>query len=507
MKILITNLIVLFTTVIVLAQNITNTLGTGGVFIIKDASNNYFLLNQSTGQIDLLRTLKLENTTASDIGVIYKGGSWFLHNYKPATNEGSNLFLGLMAGNFTMTGAFSFQASRNVGIGDNSLSSLTSGYENTAIGCGSMRFNDQGVFNTAVGFYTLYDNTSGSNNTAIGELSLYHNETGSQNTAVGSHSLYSNDTGEWNTAVGYGAMWANLSGSNNISVGHTSLSSNTSGSLNVAIGYRSLFTNTSGHDNISIGREALYSNDAGFVNLAIGWGSLFNNINGDYNTALGHSSLSWCEGTYNTAIGYGSGSNLYTGSNNTFIGYSAQPSSNNVSNEITLGDADITSLRCNVTSITALSDARDKKNIRNLPLGLDFIMKLKPRIFNWDRRDWYESGVSNGSKIEEKPTAGFIAQELDEIQKTENTEWLNLVLKNNPDKWEATPGNLLPVIVKAIQDLKAENDQLKAELEDIKEVKEQLTEIKILKEELIEQIRILKSNNEDDDVEFSSLGN
>ena len=36
--------------------------------------------------------------------------------------------------------------------------------------------------------------------------------------------------------------------------------------------------------------------------------------------------------------------------------------------------------------------------------------------------------------MQETPTAGFIAQEFDEIQKTENAEWLNLVLKDNPDK-------------------------------------------------------------------------
>ena len=81
-------------------------------------------------------------------------------------------------------------------------------------------------------------------------------------------------------------------------------------------------------------------------------------------------------------------------------------------------------------------------------------MKVKPRQYNWDRREWYENGISDGSKMNERPTAGFIAQEFDSLQTTEHAEWLNLVLKNNPDKWEATYGNLLPVIVKAVQELK-----------------------------------------------------
>ncbi len=91
-------------------------------------------------------------------------------------------------------------------------------------------------------------------------------------------------------------------------------------------------------------------------------------------------------------------------------------------------------------------------------------MQIKPRLFNWDKREWYENNLSDGSKMKEAPTAGFIAQELDEVQTTENAEWLDLVLKDNPEKLEATYGNLLPVMVKAIQELKTENDMLKERL-------------------------------------------
>jgi endosialidase-like protein len=207
----------------------------------------------------------------------------------------------------------------------------------------------------------------------------------------------------------------------------------------------------------------------------LGVGSLFSTYVGNYNTAVGQNSLYLNTGSNNTALGYFTGSSITSGTNLSCIGYNAQPTLGSAANQITLGNNQITSLRCNVTTITSLSDARDKKNIQELPLGLDFVMKLKPRQFNWDKREWYENNVSDGSKMKETPTAGFIAQELDEAQTKENVEWLNLVLKDNPEKFEATPGNLLPVMVKAIQELKKENDELKERISRLEKQQKKLT--------------------------------
>lgn len=83
-----------------------------------------------------------------------------------------------------------------------------------------------------------------------------------------------------------------------------------------------------------------------------------------------------------------------------------------------------------------------------------------------------------------EPTAGFIAQELDTAQINAQAEWLNLVLKTNPDRLEATSGNLLPIIVKALQELKVANDSLAARLTMSDRVQQQLlTELKQLKSE------------------------
>jgi len=120
-------------------------------------------------------------------------------------------------------------------------------------------------------------------------------------------------------------------------------------------------------------------------------------------------------------------------------------------------------------------------------------MKLKPRLFNWDKREWYKDKKADGNKMQKTPTAGFIAQELDEVQTKENAEWLNLVLKNNPEKLEATPGNLLPVMVKALQELKAENSELK----------DKLDKFERMQTVLVSEIEQLKSK----DVEFKQVRN
>ncbi len=41
-----------------------------------------------------------------------------------------------------------------------------------------------------------------------------------------------------------------------------------------------------------------------------------------------------------------------------------------------------------------------------------------------------------------------------------NVDYLDLVNKQNPDRLEATAGNLLPVIIKALQDLSQKNKLL-----------------------------------------------
>ena len=162
------------------------------------------------------------------------------------------------------------------------------------------------------------------------------------------------------------------------------------------------------------------------------------NSSGDNNTALGQGALN------------GAG-----GSNNMCLGYSATTSAGDSANQITLGNASITTLRCADTSISSLSDRRDKTDIVDLPLGLDFINSVRPVKFKWQTRDKTES--KDGTI-----RAGFIAQELQEAQKESDAEFMDLVFDLAPEKLEAKQGNLIPVMVQAIKELSAKVKELES---------------------------------------------
>jgi hypothetical protein len=157
------------------------------------------------------------------------------------------------------------------------------------------------------------------------------------------------------------------------------------------------------------------------------------------------------------------------------IGNAAAASTTTVSNEITLGNSSVTTLRCQVTSITSLSDQRDKHSIEDLPVGLSLINALRPRRYKWDKRDWYvdeverEDGTTDyvpvpkdGSRAKDDWNEGFVAQEAKAALEAVGADWFPLVYETNPEKLEISAGKLIPVLVKAIQELTARLEALEA---------------------------------------------
>ena len=295
-------------------------------------------------------------------------------------------------------------------------------------------------------------------NTSIGSSALSSNTTGSQNTAFGYDAIQSNTTGAFNTAIGYDALTNNTTGVSNVAVGWGALTANTTGELNVAVGVDALRGNTTGGRNVAVGLNALFTNTTGSQNTSCGYTALDVNTTGLQNTACGYAALGAnTTGNLNTALGYAAGQTNTTGTNNTFIGNGSVNTSGGAtaSNTIVLGNSAITTLRCQTATISALSDARDKSNIEDIPVGIEFIKDLRPVKFTWNQRDGMRVGLTD---------AGFIAQESLDVVNKYNANWIGLVEDENKDQLAMTPGKLIPILVKAIQQLSAKVDSLESQL-------------------------------------------
>jgi hypothetical protein len=99
------------------------------------------------------------------------------------------------------------------------------------------------------------------------------------------------------------------------------------------------------------------------------------------------------------------------------------------------------------------SDARFKKDVQPLTDSLNTVLKLRGVQFNW-KRDEYPEHNFNGER-----QVGFIAQEVAEV--------LPEVVKKSDDKdgfYSVSYDRIVPVLVEAIKELKAENESLKTKL-------------------------------------------
>ena len=238
---------------------------------------------------------------------------------------------------------------------------------------------------------------------AIGSYAGDAITSGTRNVLMGYRAGTALDNDNDNTFVGYNAGSVNI-GQKNTAVGSHALGhADCTGESNVAIGYNALGSATADEsDNIAIGDAALY----GLVNGAA-----------DNNIGLGTDAGRYFDTDPTDTPGSGSSVNT-AGANSIYIGHQVYASSAGPSNEIcigyhsisngdnriTLGNENIGAIHCAEQSISALSDRRIKRDVKDAEnIGLAFVEKLNAIEYKrLNPADWPEEIRSSHYRVLER---------------------------------------------------------------------------------------------------------
>jgi hypothetical protein len=308
----------------------------------------------------------------------------------------------------------------NTAIGKDAMYTNTTGNSNTVVGTAAMYYNTIGQQNVAVGVNALQTNTTGTGNTAVGYQALYTNTTGYDNIAIGTNALLYSNTGYRNVAIGVGCMQNNTSGGyNNTAVGYTALINNTNGYNNVAIGSGAMNGNTTGAVNTAIGTTAMYTNTTGYQNVAVGISAMYANTTGIQNTAIGLNTMYYNTiGTQNTAVGCGA--MVYNQAGGNSDGFT---NSSCLGNDSRVSGSDQVQCGNSSTSFYAYgaynnrSDIRDKADVRDTVVGLEFINKVRAVDFRWNYRDDYFDEAEEEVVTEITDATGEVVRMTNKVRK------------------------------------------------------------------------------------------
>jgi hypothetical protein len=412
--------------------------------------------------------------TATALGTVYArqttgGGTPYLtafgYNAGVSVTGASNVAIGTQALQATNTGT------NNTAVGYQSAYSNTIGFKQVAIGNQALYSNNTSGGNSwvAIGAEAAWSfNSSGSNQAQvyIGASAGYYNVTGIDNTYVGGYAGYQ-ATGSYNTAVGSGAL--------------SVVTASSSGSNNTALGYRSLYANINGGNNVSVGYLALSTASAGSNNCVMG-DSAAVSATGNYNTCVGGASGSGLStGIMNAFFGYQAGAGGYgapaftTGNYNVSIGNTTGCSAGSVTSSLVIssglatvdkgtstafvnGNGGGTYNGANSATWAVTSDRRLKKNIVDNNVGLEKVVQIQVRNFEYRTENEVTELPKHSVIKKEGVQLGAIAQEIQEILpdcvKTESTGVMSI-----------DSDNLMWHLINAVKELNAKVMNLETRLE------------------------------------------
>ena len=114
-------------------------------------------------------------------------------------------------------------------------------------------------------------------------------------------------------------------------------------------------------------------------------------------------------------------------------------------------------------NVLVTSDGRDKTDVEDSTYGLNIVDNLRPVEFTWNRRPIVPGDAENTTNGQR--SVGLIAQEVRDSLTEEENKILNLVNDSSEERFHMCYNNLIPILVKAVKDLKAEVDTLKQRMD------------------------------------------
>ena len=311
---------------------------------------------------------------------------------------------------------------------------------NTAFGRFALANNGAFVCNSGLGTRTVQQ--GGHCMVGIGFRAAVYNANATRNTQVGSSAGANSYSNGCKTSIGTFATYWQSPGAT--SIGNSVNSGNTNKPCSVAMG---TYANCADRG-VSIGFAAGQQRTSALtINLGTRSGQY--NTGNSYNISIGHYTARFAAGASNIIhVGwYAYNHNGYATPNQTSIGRA-----NNSTSCIWVGWSNV-------------SDNRDKTNISNLNdnLGINFLRKLRPVTYNWDKRIHYqdkcgfEYGIKDGTLAESEEDYGFISQEVETAAQQLGIKFDGVAYGDYQDAYSISYLEFVAVLTKSLQKI---NDDL-----------------------------------------------
>ena len=313
-------------------------------------------------------------------------------------------------------------------------------FTNTAFGRFALNNNGGYTYNAGLGTRTVQQ--GGNRMVGIGFRAAVYNQGATGNTMVGSSAGANSYSNSYKTSIGVFAGY--FQSPNSVSIGNSSNTGNTNKSFSVAMG---TYANCAAYG-VSIGFAAGQSRTPSNI-INIGTRS------GQYNTS----------NTSNISIGHYTGRFTAGASNIIHVGWYAYNHNGYATpNQTSIGRAN-NRTACIWTGWSNVSDNRDKTNITPLQdnLGINFLRKLRPVTYQWDKRIEYQDkcgfdyGIKDGTLVEPQEDYGFIAQEVEVAAQQLGLKFDGISYGDYQDAYSISYLEFVAVLTKALQKV---NDDL-----------------------------------------------